>query len=79
MLRIPFPSIGLENVTLFRGGKPSKRRARRDALKDGLSLSRQPHRSPLTKMKTLIQCRIVMSPSPSLSVPHRHLASRLNL
>ncbi|KAN0141997.1 hypothetical protein V8E53_000459 [Lactarius tabidus] len=30
MLRIPFPSTGIENITLFRGGK----RARRDALKD---------------------------------------------
>jgi len=42
MLRVPFPSTGTENITLFRGGK----RARRDALKDGLSLSRQSHRSP---------------------------------
>ncbi|KAF8257565.1 hypothetical protein EI94DRAFT_1921041 [Lactarius quietus] len=30
MLRIPFPSAGTENITLFRGGK----RARRDALKN---------------------------------------------
>jgi hypothetical protein len=33
MFRIPFPSTGTENITLFRGGK----RARRDALKDGMS------------------------------------------
>jgi hypothetical protein len=43
MLHIPFPSIGTENITFFRGGK----RARRDALKDGSPLSRShiPHRS----------------------------------
>ena len=35
MLRIPFPSTGKESFSHYRGG----RRARRDALKDGLPLS----------------------------------------
>ena len=49
MLRVPFPSSGTENITLFRGGK----RARRDALKDGLFLSRShiPHRSDETSIQ----------------------------
>jgi len=37
---VPFPT-GLEPGALFRG---HKRRARRDAFRDGLSLRRQPHR-----------------------------------